>query len=128
MNEAVPVSDELHSVLQSFDVWNKKTSGVIQSAAEEVNQLWNLAAMENKLPSKDQLDGAASKANQAHWEFGEGTATHITDAALRLHTCAKSYIMDQASEKAIQEVGVEGLVINIGGDLIVKGNYTEKLR
>lgn len=127
INEAVPVSDELHFVLQSFDVWNKKTSGVIQSAAEEVNQLWQMAAMENKLPSNEELVGAASKANQAHWELGEGTATHVTDAALRLHTFAKSYIMDQATEKAIQETGVEGLVINIGGDLMVKGNHTEKI-
>ena len=127
MHEAVPVSDELHSVLQSFDVWNKKTSGVIQSAAEEVNQLWHLASMENKLPSTEKLVEVAAKANQAHWELGEGTATHVTDAALRLHTFAKSFIMDQASEKAIQETGVEGLVINIGGDLLVKGNYTEKI-
>ena len=127
MNEAVLVSEELHSVLQSFDVWNAKTGGVIQSAAEEVNQLWKLASMENKLPSKDQLDEVASKANQAHWELGEGTATHVTDVALRLHTFAKSFIMDQASEKAIKELGVEGLVINIGGDIIVKGNYTEKI-
>jgi thiamine biosynthesis lipoprotein ApbE len=127
MNEAVPVSDELHSVLKSFDVWNKKTSGVIQSAAEEVNQLWHLASMENKLPSKDKLVEVAAKTNQAHWELGDGTATHVTDAALRLHTFAKSFIMDQASEKAIQETGVEGLVINIGGDLLVKGNYTEKI-
>ena len=127
MNQAVPVSDELHSVLQSFDVWNKKTSGVIQSAAEEINQLWNFAAMENKLPSKDQLDEAVAKANQAHWELGNGTATHVTDAALRLHTFAKSFIMDQATEKAMSEKGMEGLVINIGGDLIVKGNYTEKI-
>jgi thiamine biosynthesis lipoprotein ApbE len=127
MYEAIPVSDELHSVLQSFDLWNVKTSGVIQSAAEEINQLWKSAAAENKLPSKDQLDEAAAKANQAHWELGEGTATHVTDAALRLHTFAKSFIMDQASEKAMKEKGVEGLVINIGGDLMVKGNYTEKI-
>ena len=127
MHEAVPVSDELHSVLQSFDVWNKKTSGVIQSAAEEVNQLWHLAAIENKIPSKEKLVEVAAKANQAHWELGKGTATHTTDAALRLHTFAKSFIMDQASEMAIQEAGVEGLVINIGGDLMVKGNYTEKI-
>jgi len=51
----------------------------------------------------------------------------VTDAALRLHTFAKSFIMDQATEKAMSEKGVEGLVINIGGDLIVKGNYTEKI-
>jgi thiamine biosynthesis lipoprotein ApbE len=127
MHEAVPVSNELYTVLKSFDIWNAKTDGVIQSAAEEVNQIWKLASMENKLPSKDQLDEAATKANQAHWELGEGTATHVTDAALRLHTFAKSFIMDQATEKAMSEKGVEGLVINIGGDLIVKGNYTEKI-
>jgi thiamine biosynthesis lipoprotein ApbE len=127
MNEAVPVSDELHAVLHSFDVWNERTGGVIQAAAEEVNQLWKLAALENKLPSKESLQEVASKANQSHWELGDGTATHVTNAALRLHTFAKSYIMDQASEKAIKEIGVEGLVINIGGDLIVKGNHTEKI-
>jgi thiamine biosynthesis lipoprotein ApbE len=127
INEAVPVSEELHAVLTSFDVWNEKTNGVIQSAAEEVNQLWKSAEMENKLPSKDQLDEVASKANQAHWELGEGTATHVTDAALRLHTFAKSFIMDQASEKAMKEKGVEGLVINMGGDIVVKGNWTEKI-
>lgn len=127
MNEAVPVSEELYAVLKSFDFWHQKTGGVIQSAAEEVNQLWQAASMENTLPSKEQLDELASKVNQSHWELGEGTATHVTDAALRLHTFAKSYIMEQASEKAMKEEGVEGLVINIGGDLLVKGHYTEKI-
>ena len=127
MNEVIPVSAELHSVLKSFDLWNKKTGGLIQSAAEEVNQLWVKASMNNELPSKDQLDAVVSKVNQSHWELGEGTATHLTDAALRLHSFAKSFIMDQASEKAMNEEGVEGLVINIGGDLMVKGNYTEKI-
>jgi len=126
-NESVPVSVELHTVLQSFDFWNQKTNGLIQAAAEEVNQLWKAASIENKLPSKDQLVEVASKANQVHWKLGEGTATHVTDAALRLHTFAKSYIMEQASEKAMKEEGVEGMVINIGGDLLVKGNYTEKI-
>jgi thiamine biosynthesis lipoprotein ApbE len=127
INEAVPVSEELHAVLTSFDVWNEKTNGVIQSAAEEVNQLWKSAEVENKLPSKDQLDEVASKANQAHWELGEGTAKHVTDAALRLHSFAKSFIMDFASEKALKVIGAEGLVINMGGDIVVKGNWTEKI-
>ena len=127
MHEAIPVSDELHTVLKSFDFWNEKTGGVIQSAAEEVNQLWKSAAAENNLPGSERLVEVAAKANQAHWELGDGTATHLTDAALRLHTFAKSFIMDQAGEKAMKALGVEGLVINIGGDLMVKGNYTEKI-
>jgi thiamine biosynthesis lipoprotein ApbE len=34
----------------------------------------------------------------------------------------KSYIIDHATKKVIEETGLENVIMNIGGDILVAGN------
>ena len=111
--EAVAVSDEISEVLNLFDDWNVKTDGAINAASEEIARHWK----EGKVD-----------VNEAHWSLGEGTATRLTDAELRLHTFTKGYVMEKAAEVAMASAGVNGLVLNVGGDILVKGDWTEPVR
>lgn len=111
--EAVAVSAEISEVLNLFDDWNMKTDGAINAASEEIARHWK----EGKVD-----------VNEAHWSLGEGTATRLTDAELRLHTFTKGYVMEKAAEVAMASAGVNGLVLNVGGDILVKGDWTEPVR
>jgi FAD:protein FMN transferase len=111
--EAVAVSAEISEVLNLFDDWNAKTDGAIHAASEEIARHWK----EGKVD-----------VNEAHWSLGEGTATRLTDAELRLHTFTKGYVMEKAAAVAMASPGVHGLVLNVGGDILVKGDWTEPVR
>ncbi len=53
------------------------------------------------------------------------TATHTSDAPLALNSFVKSYIAGRAAQAALDSSGAKGVVINIGGDLVVRGDWTE---
>lgn len=122
-----PVSDDLWAVLNEFSTWQQTTNGAINAAAEGVNQLWQKAAQTQILPTEAELLTTAMEVNQPHWVLDpiHQTATRLTDTPLRLHTFAKSYILDRAAEVALQNPEVEAVVLNIGGDLVIRGNWTE---
>jgi hypothetical protein len=62
-----------------------------------------------------------------HWalDTANSTATHLDQTPLALNSFAKSYIVGRAAEAALATEGVTGVVVNIGGDLAVRGNWTE---
>jgi thiamine biosynthesis lipoprotein ApbE len=111
--EAQTVSPEISEVLLHFDTWNKETNGAINAASEEIARHWK--------------DGKVD-VNEDHWALGEGIATRLTDAELRLHTFTKGYVMEKASDVALASAGVNGLVLNVGGDILVKGDWKEPVR
>jgi thiamine biosynthesis lipoprotein ApbE len=111
--EAVAVSAEISEVLTLFADWNAKTDGAINAASEEIARHWKAGKVD---------------VNEAHWSLGEGTATRLTDAELRLHTFTKGYVMEKAADVALASAGVNGLVLNVGGDILVKGDWNEPVR
>lgn len=127
--EALRVSDELFSVLAKFDNWREATAGVIQAASEHMAELWQKASATGAVPSAAELAHTVSEVNQTHYVLDHETqsATKLTDVSLRLHSLAKSFVMNQAAAKGMQVAGVSGMVLNLGGDMVVKGNWTEKV-
>jgi thiamine biosynthesis lipoprotein ApbE len=109
--EMIAVSDELHAVLGLFDTWREATRGALNAAADDVR-----------------LNGFSDRVNQAHWELGEGTATRLSDAELRLHTFTKGFIMEQVADAVMAEAGVRGVMLNVGGDMLAKGDLREAVR
>ncbi|MBY0502264.1 MAG: DUF2271 domain-containing protein [Bryobacteraceae bacterium] len=102
-NVAVPVSAELGEVLGLYDHWRERTGGALSAAF-----------------------GAGEAAGERHWRLGAGTATHLTDAPLVLNSFTKSYILSRAADAAMAHA--EGALVNIGGDLVVRGNLRETVR
>lgn len=127
--EAVPVSADLLSILAGFDHWQAQTRGAINAAAETINQLWQQAARSETVPSETKRADLVSAVQQQHWQLDTEaqTAAHLTSTPLRLHTFAKSYIMDKAANEALSVPGVTGVVLNIGGDLVVRGKQLESV-
>ncbi|WP_100611184.1 DUF2271 domain-containing protein [Confluentibacter lentus] len=128
-NIPVKASKELIEVLSLFDTWKQYTNGTINPAFEVVSQVWENAENTQISPSKNELQMAANKANQTHWkiDYKNGTITHLTNAPLKLNTFVKSYIIDRATKKVMANTDVEGVVMNIGGDIFVVGNQNETI-
>jgi len=127
MDQPIPVSPELFEVFSLFDKWRGLTNGALDPSAETINRVWKRAAAENRLPSQAELDAAVASVRRVHWRLDplNHTATHTSDAPLALNSFVKSYIAGRAANAALGASGAQGLVINIGGDLVVRGDWKE---
>jgi FAD:protein FMN transferase len=122
----VRVSPELYETLSLFDQWRVRTNGALDASAETICRTWKQAAAEQRLPNSGELAAAVASVRQAHWKLdADGEATHLTHTPLALNSFAKSYIVDRAANAAMAAGHATGVVVNIGGDLVVRGAWTE---
>jgi thiamine biosynthesis lipoprotein len=128
--KATKVSPELFEVLQLFDHWRKRSGGALDASAEVVGQLWKTAARRGKAPTVEELAAAVSTVKQCHWMLDNvnHTATRLDNAPLMLNSFAKSYIISKACDAALATGGINGIVMNIGGDIVVRGAHTEEIQ
>ncbi|OIN58556.1 DUF2271 domain-containing protein [Arsenicibacter rosenii] len=124
-HEAIPVSEDLFSVLQLFDQWHGQTNGALSASAQTISQLWQQGAIDGQTPSAAAKAEAIDLAGQTHWllEPASRTATRVSTAPLRLNTFTKSYIINKACEAAMTVDGIDAVVVNAGGDIIVRGKH-----
>ncbi|MBW8748477.1 MAG: DUF2271 domain-containing protein [Acidobacteria bacterium] len=127
-NTPVKVSSELLEVLALFDEYRQQTGGALDPSAETATRIWKLAAVENRVPTQAELSKAVETMQQPHWILDKvhGTATHLDDAPVALNSFAKSYIAGHAADKALS-AGASGVLLNIGGDIVVRGDLTERV-
>jgi len=103
MDEPVRVSQELLEVLGLYDEWREQTGGAVSAAFAGTN-------------------------GGRHWRLdrANGTATHLSAAPLVLNSFTKSYVINKAADAAMRHAS--GVVLNLGGDLVVKGMSTERVQ
>jgi thiamine biosynthesis lipoprotein ApbE len=125
--QPVHVSRELFDVLDLFDQWRTKTGGALDPAAQSVIKAWTTAAAAGRVPTPTELDAAIRAVKQTHWTLDRatGTATHLSDAPLVFASFTKSYIIDHAVDAALAQDGVRSVVLNIGGDIVARGDVAE---
>lgn len=123
----VKVSPELFEVLGLFDQWRERTGGALDASAEAVTRVWKQAEARHTLPSQQEVAAAVAEVRQPHWQLDgvNRTATHLSTTPLALNSFAKSYIGGHAADAALAEDGVHRVVVNIGGDLVIRGMGTE---
>ncbi|MEI6264370.1 MAG: DUF2271 domain-containing protein [Sphingobacteriia bacterium] len=128
-NQPVKVSAEFLEVLQLFDQWKLSTHGALNASAETVNRLWKNAALNQQLPTSEEINNSIQQTQEQHWvlDIPNQTATHLTNAPLMLNTFVKSYIIEKAVQTAKTIDGVEAVLLNIGGDIVVSGNLQEQI-
>lgn len=125
----VAVSAELYEVLALFEQWRVKSDGALDASAETVSKLWRDAAKQNRQPTAAEIATAVAAVRQQHYVLNAQnyTAQRTSDAPLMLNSFAKSYIMNKAAAAALASPGVDGVVLNIGGDILVRGEHTEQI-
>lgn len=125
----IAVSPELYEVLSLFEQWKLKSNGALDASAEVVGRVWKNAAEKNQEPSALDLAQAVSMVKQPHYRLNKlnHTAERLDSSPLALNSFAKSYIINKATDAAMSVSGVTAVVVNIGGDLVVKGNLKENI-
>src|SRR5580700_3367189 len=125
--EPVRVSPELFETLELFDQWKERTHGALDASAETVVRVWKAAEQQGRAPSRAELDAAVELVRQPHWKLDpvSRTATHLDHAPVALNSFAKSYIAGHAAGAALATRGVTSVVVNIGGDVVIRGPRAE---
>lgn len=128
-NQAVRVSPELMEVLKLWDSWRVRSGGALNPAAEAITRVWKQAETAGRMPTGIEMAAAAEAAGGAQWRLDEntGTATRLTGTPLMFNSFTKSYIVERAAAAALRTNGVTGVVVNIGGDLAVRGSASDKV-
>src|SRR6185312_10813276 len=65
--EPVPVSPDLFRVLALYDDWRARTNGAVNPSAQSIIEVWQAAARENRLPSREELSSAVAGARAPQW-------------------------------------------------------------
>jgi thiamine biosynthesis lipoprotein ApbE len=127
--EAAPVSPELYDVLGMFDTWRNRSGGALDASAETVSRVWKQAAAAGREPSSDEIDAAVAQVRRPHWRLDADTrtATHLDDAPVILNSFTKSYIVDRAATAAMSSAPIRAVVVNVGGDIVTRGNWVETI-
>ncbi len=129
VDQPVHVSQDFYEVLSLWDQWRRRTDGALDAAAAAVIQVWKTAAAEDREPSRRELSAAVAEVQKIHWSLDpvKHTATHLDHVPLVLNSFTKSYIIGHAADAALVASKVRGVVVNIGGDLVVRGVWTEPI-
>lgn len=127
LNHPVKVSRALFDMLSLFEQWKTRSGGALDPAAAVAGKLWNEAAVKQQLPSHTAIKEAVATMQQAHYvlDATTQTATRLNNVPLVMNTFAKSYIINLAAEAALAKSHINAIVVNIGGDLVVKGDVND---
>jgi thiamine biosynthesis lipoprotein ApbE len=124
----VEVSRELFEALAASDRWWERTGGAFDPRARMLSRLWASAADRDRVPTAEEIASAIARMRRAAWKLDgtARTAERMGDCPLSLDAIAKGYIVERACQAGFDpEHGVRGLVLNVGGDLRVQGNFTQ---
>lgn len=122
-DQAIHVSPELLEVLGLWDFWRARSGGALSPSAEAIVRVWKSAEVSGTMPDAADLRAAVKDAGQPQWRLDRksGMATRLGNSPLLLNSFTKSYIIERAAEAALHTPGVTSAVVNIGGDLVVRG-------
>lgn len=125
----VNVSPELFEVMALFEKWQSATGGALSPATGSATELWKQADKTGILPAREELSRAVEIMNKRHWILDREnmTARHLTGDPLVFNSFVKSYIISKASDEIMKTDGIKSSILNIGGDLIVRGKMEEEI-
>lgn len=118
------LSSELLEMLTAADAWRTRSSGAFEPGVEHLHRLWKNAETTQQLPSNSDIQAAVNAIQQPHWQIDPQTktVTRLSEIPLSLNAIAKGAIVERASRVGRETPGVEGLILNVGGDMRITGN------
>jgi len=119
------VNNDLKDLMIEFDHWNVKTNGAINSQTNSLKNIWLNAEINQTIPTDEILASAVSEISNKPWIIDNNYVTKLAKNDIRLHSLAKGFVLEKAAEFALNINGVTGISMNIGGDILLKGDMSE---
>jgi thiamine biosynthesis lipoprotein len=117
----VAVSPELGVVLRDAEEWRMRTGGAFNPAAEALYRLWSeqSGCGEAAAPGAEALQPVLARMHTPLWSVNweRKTARRLTSLPVSLNAIAKGFIVDRACEAAANVPGIQGVLLNLGGDI-----------
>ena len=121
--DAGPDRAELFEVLELADRWRTASGGAFEPRIEALMRLWSRCAKEGRTPTPAEIDVARASMGPPAWRLDTAamTAERLSDCPISLNAIAKGYIVERAGRAAMDEGGIRGVLLNVGGDLRISG-------
>src|SRR5262249_49342682 len=127
-NLPVSVSAELLELLHKCDHWRAVSYGAFDPRIEVISRLWSKCATQSRMPERRELEDALTLLLKPPWalDLDSKTATRQSACPLTLNAIAKGHIVEQAAKAAFDKSrGTDGILLNVGGDLCVRGDVEQ---
>jgi thiamine biosynthesis lipoprotein ApbE len=124
------VSPELWEVLRTADRWTDCSGGAFNPRVEALTRLWSSCALRGRKPTVEELAAAQALMSRPAWRLDEAsrTALRLSICPLSLNGIAKGYVVGRACDAAFEKNrGVRGVLLNVGGDLRVRGEIASSI-
>lgn len=113
------VSPDLGAVLAECDRWRETTGGAFDAGIAPLLPLWDEAQATGAEPTTSDLEDALARIAANRWTL-DGRRLESTDVEPRPDGLAKGYVLDAAARAAL-DAGAEAVFLDIGGDLVARG-------
>jgi FAD:protein FMN transferase len=125
--EAIAVSTSLWLLLRDSHRIQRLTRGSFNAYLGDLIQLWRQCAKKSRLPTDAEIEAAmmGARAGFKVWSDKNDNdfLTRLGPGSFQVDGIGKGYIMDKAMREAKESVsGVDGIKIDIGGDIIAHGD------
>jgi thiamine biosynthesis lipoprotein ApbE len=117
-------SAEMIEVLREYESWQRRSAGAFNGQLGELIRTWAAAEKAGAEPSAEKLARIVRTVNRPGWEIDAAnhTVTRITDQPLDLNSIGKGSIIQKSAAAARAKVpALQGLLLNIGGDMLASG-------
>ncbi len=134
IGQSFQASCELLELLKRCEAWQLTSQGAFNPAVESLTRRWKQAAIENRLPTAEELTEIVERLNTKHWsvDLQSGTLTKLSAESISLNAIAKGSILDAAAQQLQSSFShtpslerIEGATIAIGGDVRIVGNVKQ---
>ncbi|WP_037313248.1 FAD:protein FMN transferase [Ruegeria halocynthiae] len=125
--EPVPISDEFGLVIAAAEDVHEKSGGTFDVTLGPLIELWGFGPRkpEDPVPSDADIQNALDRVGQSRLlvlDREKGTlAKSDAGVGINLSAIAKGYGIDAVAE-TLRDAGVEDYMVEIGGDLVTKGD------
>ncbi|WP_170401626.1 FAD:protein FMN transferase [Ruegeria arenilitoris] len=124
--DPMPVSAEFAQVMTAANEVHEKTGGIFDVTLGPLIELWGFGPRtpEDPVPSDAEIEAALSGVGQARLLTLDAEAGKLAKSepgvGINLSAIAKGYGIDAVAE-TLREAGIEDYLVEIGGDLVTKG-------
>jgi thiamine biosynthesis lipoprotein len=122
----IPVSKESQALLQAAQKISEKTGGAFDITIGPLKALWGFDSENPRVPDTEEIETYLRHGNYNQVEQNDGMARiSAKGLGIDLGGIAKGYIID-AAVQGLQDAGIQGGLVECGGDLRVFGHHPNK--